>query len=440
VDPGPDINTHGYFRLGEDVRDFTSNLPLMLIHTFQTREVRRQDYFWVPAHAMVMEPDEAGITALLGTPTVDTTIGIQVRGSSTRNQPKHSYAIEWWDAHGNDDNIKVAGLAKESDWILFAPLRFDRALIRNRIAYELSNRIGRCAPRTRSIELFMVENRAERFHEDDYRGVYTLVEKIKRGENRVAIDKLTAEHTELPDITGGFIFKIDRLGEDATGFNAGGSEGNGRPLSLVYPKEELVTSVQMAYLISYLDDFAAALNAPDHLHPTTGRHYSEWIDVDEWIDHHIINLLTKNPDGLRLSSYFYKPRDGKVKAGPVWDFDRTMGSRDGRDADPEGWHPGSGTAFWTAFWWNQLFNDPEFFDAYWARLDELIQTEFTPERLSALVDEMAAELEGGPAYRNAAKWPDYAHPDGYDAAVRHLRGWLVARSEWIAAHIGIEAP
>ena len=36
----------------------------------------------------------------------------------------------------------------------------------------------------------------------------------------------------------------------------------------------------------------------DFTHPVTGQHYSAYIDVDAWIDHHILNTLAKNVDAL----------------------------------------------------------------------------------------------------------------------------------------------
>ena len=52
-----------------------------------------------------------------------------------------------------------------------------------------------------------------------------------------------------------------------------------------------------------------------------------YIDLDSWIDYHLHQTLVFNADALRISAYFYKPRDGKIVQGPLWDFDRCL------------WHP-----------------------------------------------------------------------------------------------------
>ncbi len=431
VVPEPDVNTPSYFRLTGGLADETSNLPVLLINTFETGEIATNGTEFVPAHMMIMEPDEEGVSRLLGQPTIDTPIGIKVRGSSTRNQPKHSYRLETRDAHGEDDGVEIAGMAKEGDWILFAPLRFDQAYIRNRLAYEISNRMGRWAPATRNVEVYLSGDRDTRFRNSDYLGVYTLIERIEPDPNRLVIHRMTPADNQLPELTGGYVFKIDRTAPGDSGFNAGGSEDANRRLNMVFPDVDEVTPAQMAYLIDWIDTFAEALNAPDFHHPTLGTHYSEYIDVDAWIDHNIVNQFTRNPDGLRLSSYLHKPRNGKLIAGPVWDFDRTMGSRDGRDEDPDTWSNG----LFTALWWNRLFDDPEFEAAYWARFREVIETILTPGELSDMIDELSADLEQGAALHNYAAWSDYQHPAGWPAAVEHLRWWVTTRSDWIAANI-----
>ena len=48
-----------------------------------------------------------------------------------------------------------------------------------------------------------------------------------------------------------------------------------------------------------------------------------------------------NVDWGRLSAYYHKDKLGKVNAGQFGDFDRNMGSEDGRDANPRTWD-GSG--------------------------------------------------------------------------------------------------
>ena len=132
-------------------------------------------------------------------------------------------------------------------------------------------------------------------------------------------------------MTGGFILRIDKGVPD---FDAAG-----RRLQFVYPDPEDMAlparRPQFDFIRAFIDDFGQAASAADFSHPSTGQHYSAFIDVDAWIDHHIINALAKNVDGLRFSAYFHKERGGRLAAGPVWDFDRSFGTPyDPRAAEP----------------------------------------------------------------------------------------------------------
>ena len=83
--------------------------------------------------------------------------GIKTRGSSTGGQGKPSYALEVWDENNRDRDVSILGLPADSDWVLYAPFTFDRALINNAFVYDLSNRIGRYAVRTRFVEMYVNE-------------------------------------------------------------------------------------------------------------------------------------------------------------------------------------------------------------------------------------------------------------------------------------------
>ena len=114
-------------------------------------------------------------------------IGIEIRGSSSQFFDKKSYGFETWDEAGEDLNVSLAGYPEEEDWILYGPYS-DKSLIRNVLIYNLSNQIDRYATKTKFYNLDI---------NNQFLGVYVLMEKIKRDKNRVDISKNKAE-----DISG----------------------------------------------------------------------------------------------------------------------------------------------------------------------------------------------------------------------------------------------
>ena len=365
---------------------------------------------------------------------------LRLRGSSTYGLSKPSLDLELWQPDSSADRqAALLGMPEDGDWILYAPYYYDEALIRNSLGYALSNAIGRYAPRTVAVEIFLAEH-GQPVDLDDYLGVYILTEEIERGGDRVDVTAIGPEDNDEPEVTGGYVFKRDRAGDDESGFSAGEAGGRfsfGYPLVWVDPSEEERTTAQQLYLSGELDDLAWALVAADHTSPQTQRHYSEIIDVDSFIDHHILNVLFKNPDAFRLSGYMHKDREGPVVAGPLWDLDRTAGANDSRATYPTWWDASNQTSDTTYVfefgWYGAMFDDPDFSAAYWARWEELLAGELSAESVAARIDAQAAALAEAGA-RNAARWG----AADFDGEIAALKVWMATRTAWIEACIATE--
>ncbi len=133
-------------------------------------------------------------------------IGIEQRGSISNQWWffQKSFGLETRDIFGNDSSAVILGMPMETDWILYSPYD-DRTLMRNVITYELARQMGYWAPRTKFCELLIND-----FLAWDYQGVYVMMEKIKRDNNRVDIAKLDADENTGDDLTGGYIFAVDK--------------------------------------------------------------------------------------------------------------------------------------------------------------------------------------------------------------------------------------
>ena len=126
----------------------------------------------------------------------DYKIGIEIRGGSSQMFPKKSYGFETKTSDWSEDlDVSLGGFPEEEDWILYGPYS-DKSLIRNKLTFDLSNSIGYKASRVKFYNLFI---------NNDYKGLYVLMEKIKRDQNRVNITELEGDN-----VNGGYIIKIDK--------------------------------------------------------------------------------------------------------------------------------------------------------------------------------------------------------------------------------------
>ncbi len=167
-------------------------------------------------------------------------IGIEYRGSTSLSFPKFPYGFETRDETGEDKSVSLLGMPKESDWTLNASYN-DKTLMRDGLAYILAGDIMAYAPRVRYTEVII---------NDEYQGIYLLVEKIKRDKNRVDIEKLEPTDNDGDALTGGYIIKLDK----ETGSNSGqGWISPFKPYTNAwqntffqfdYPKASLITQAQ----------------------------------------------------------------------------------------------------------------------------------------------------------------------------------------------------
>ncbi|HXT39817.1 MAG TPA: CotH kinase family protein, partial [Candidatus Angelobacter sp.] len=420
--PGP-LHSESYILLNANVINFTSNLPVIVIHTLGAGSISASVSKF--ANMSFYEP-ENGRTSLTNAPTLSTRAALRVRGSSTAGYPKQSWAVEFWDDFNNDKNASPLGLPEESDWVLYAPNNFEPVLIHNPFILDLSNQIGRYASRARFVEVYL-NTAGGAVSSANYNGIYVLEEKIKTGKNRVDIDKLEPENVNPPEVTGGYMMKIDRLDPGDNGFFAAG-----QPIAYVDPKEQDITLPQRApqqqYLQNYMDEFGNALFIND---PVTG--YPAYVDVGSWIDHHILNVMAFNVDALRLSAYFYKERNGKLFFGPIWDFDRALDSTDGRDSNPRVWRSQTqdlGTDFFNYPWWGEMFNDIDFWQKWIDRWQDLRVDKFSLTNMNALIDSLANTVRQEQP-REQTRWGVTPRGGSYQAEVNLLKNWLASRVNFI---------
>ena len=435
--------TEAYSFMEPGLAAFSSNLPLIILDTFGERVPFGRK---IPVEARFVDT-RTGRSTLLGSPDFEGLGEINVRGHTSLRYPKHSYHFQTKQEGAGSHKVPLLGLPKESDWVLYAPYP-DKSLMRDVLGYELSNLIGRYAARTRFVEVFLNDAHGL-LTKRNYLGVYVFEEKIKRGKNRVDIQKLTPEDITEPKISGGYIIKKDHSDQIDNADNNlpmfGGSPSrkessfrskNGGQFFYVEPKGDQITPEQKAWLRGYINKFERVLYSDDFKDPKTG--YAAFIDPDSFIDHHLLVELSKNIDGFRFSTFYYKDRGGRLNMGPIWDWNLSFGNANSRDGfNPEGW-------YWSQLddrqysWFRRLFEDPDFAQRYVDRWGELRAKQFTIVKIMARIDELAALLEESQT-RNFHRWPvlgRHVWPNAFvgksfSEEIEFLKQWTRQRIEWM---------
>ena len=415
--------------------DFTSsNLPIFMIDTHGEKIV---DPYRIPADMKIIFNDEGKRNYLTDTIfDYNGHIGIELRGSSSMQWPKKPYHFETHNSSGEDLNVSLLGMPEENDWDLHNPFS-DKTLIRNVLAYKISNDLGRYASRTRLCELWLNE---------EYRGVYVLTEQIKRDKNRVDIARLDSSNVDGMDLTGGYIIKIDKN----EGEEVGGWRSKLRTYyQYHYPKPSVILDVQKDYIINFMDTFEKVMNSPGYADPDTG--YTKYFDVDAFVDFCIVNEISKNVDGYRLSTFMYKDRDsngGLLTLGPVWDFNLSFGNANYYDGESiENWNVETLIRetkgdYSPPFWMEIIWKDAEFRSKFAERWKKLRTSKLHTDTLLAYIDALADTLNEAQK-RNFTLWPilgQYVWPNFFiggtwEEEIEYLKEWIRGRAQWIDRHI-----
>lgn len=396
--------------------------------------------------------DEPKVPAALTIKRLDSTlyegiIGIEIRGESSQFFDKKSYGFETWDSQYNDLDVALIGFPEEEDWILYGPFS-DKSLIRNKLIYELSNRMGRYTTKTEFVELTI---------NYEYKGLYIFMEKLKRDKNRIDISKL--ENTDIDEelISGGYIIKIDKSDmEDGsyTDYNSfqsqfdvfGNENGDIRiNFNYEYPKPGEIHANQKNYIKNYFYEFESSLASNNFKDPING--FRKYIDEDSFIDFFILNELSNNVDGYRLSTYLQKDRNEKLVIGPIWDFNLSFGNADycgGERYDVWCFKFNERCLgdYWNVpFWWNRLLEDEKFVDKLKNRWNQLRSNTLSDNNILTLIEEQYSFLnnETDIINRNFNKWkifgiyiwPNSFIGNNYYEEIDFLKNWIKERTKWL---------
>lgn len=326
-------------------------------------------------------------------------ISIKGRGNSTWGMPKKPYQVKF------DSKKELLGMPKDKTWVLLANYT-DKSFIRWETACDFS-RIS-CldwTPRTRFVELFM---------NDVYRGNYVLCEKIKISDDRVDVGD------------NGYILEVDQLSRLDVGDVYFQTD---RILCNIKDPELDFDSDSFNWIKDYVTASERALYSENFLDEEKG--YKNYIDINSFVDWYLINEIAKNNDAVFFSScYMNIKRGGKLKMGPIWDFDIAFGNCNYNDNWKE-----EGFYIKSASWISRMFEDPEFvklvklrYEFFYSMRDEILQK---ISENACMLKYSAVENDNIWHTLYTWTWPNHSIMGSYENEVTNMKSWLIKRMDWL---------
>ncbi len=391
---------------GEMTKDYTvyvhafTGLPVLWIETEDRAPITSKDNY-VPARFCLVEDV---VTRSPG--DVIETIGqIKGRGNTSWSMPKKPYRLKF------SEKVSLLGEPADKSWVLLANYS-DKTMLRNATAFymgEMSN-IG-YTPRSHFVEVIL---------NGSYDGTYQLCEKLKISKHRVNVGDdgflMEIDEKENPE-ENPINFRIKHIRNPIYIKDPDVKPGDD---SYNYAKDFMVTADSVLFSANFMD-------------PEEG--WQKYIDMDSFVDWYLVNEIAKNNDAIFFSScYMNLARGGKVRMGPLWDFDIAFGNINyGDNFDVSG--------FWIRVlpWFNRLFQDPAFvarvkehFDYFYNHRDNIFnEINLNARYLHRSVQEN--ENRWGILYNTT--WPNYDVWGNYQNEVQNMKGWLSRRLDWLKANL-----
>ena len=411
-----------------------SNLPIVIITTPAGQDI--QDDPRIICHMGIID-NGFNVRNYLTDPftNYDGRIAIEIRGSTSQQYPKKGYGFETQDSLGNNLQVAILGMPPENDWILNGPYP-DKTMIRNALTFDLARKMGHYASDYRYCELVI---------DGDYRGVYIMMERIKRDANRVNIEDVHVPNLWDDTLTGGYIVKVDKLTGEV-GYTWTSNYDSEVVFQFHDPEFDEMNSFQASYMENIINEFENVINGPLFDDPNLG--YSKYINTQSFYDFFILQELGRTVDGYRSSSFLYKDKDGfswnaKLNAGPMWDFNLSYGNADYCDADlTTGWQYNFNNVcnFTTSipFWWKKLLQSPTYANGLRCRWEELRNGPLSTSNINYFIDSVANYIQEG-RIRNFQRWPiigQYVNWNGFVGAtyqedLDYLKTYIQNRALWI---------
>lgn len=265
---------------------------------------------------------------------------IKTRGNYSFKMKKKSFTIKF------PYKMRLLGLNKDKSFVLLANA-CDESHIRDAIGLDLAKAMGIPASRYAYLKLY-INNR--------YQGLYQITNKVKVGKqtlNITDLDELNEQVNPRPlheyatfahgmkdqyilrkgvllerspdDITGGYLLDNSSTNNIYNNDVSGFVSHAGDLVRIRSPKYASVEEVE--YISDWYDQMEKAVHSSDGYNSQTGKHYSDYLDVESFAHYYLLNEVLMNLDGGWSSFMMYKDSDSlnpRIYAGPAWDFDRSL--------------------------------------------------------------------------------------------------------------------
>lgn len=277
----------------------SENLPVIMITAEDEKDLLRTDEFenkkYIETGSMVML-DENGKTVCR-----ENLKRLKVRGNLTATLDKKPLTFSFHNPVG------LCGMSPAVKWNLLANAT-DGSYIRNKLVLDLANKCtDDYEPDGEFVEVYL---------NGIYQGLYLLTEAVQVDDNRLALS---------PDENWFLEIELDFRKEEDISYV---TTDRGQIFAILLDAGTNGQGGEKEQIEYMLNDIESALFAGDGISGISGKPLPELIDLDSWAVAWLVQEISGDHDTGIASQFSYtkSKKEPVLYAGPVWDFDGTMGN------------------------------------------------------------------------------------------------------------------
>lgn len=231
---------------------------------------------------------------------------IHGHGNSTWNAnptKKQPYNIKFTEDDSYDDGRKVRllGMRENSKWCLLADAS-EKSFLRTRVAHYLGEQVG--------IDYAIQCSYANVYMGSEYVGAYYLIERTTAVDDALDLELATGDN-----MNGSWVFEFDNFSGGSNQFKVDGVK---------VTVKSTVDGCSYKALKKFMQEVSVALNDSKGYNKTTGKYYYDYIDLESYAKFLLVREFSMDYDLVVDHWAYYDAEEGKINAGPLWDFNNSM--------------------------------------------------------------------------------------------------------------------
>ena len=250
----------------------------------------------------------------------DGSVGIRLRGNSTMTARKRPYRIKF------DEKKSLFGLKANKSWVLLADY-YDQSYIRNYTAFTLADYFD-------NMDFVATPHHVALMINGEFKGLYLLCEQMDEKKGRADVDE---EFDINTDTNFPFLVELDYYAqnEGVHGIDNFYVESVYNYVEIKFPEADERGATKgddpvFDYIYEYINAAFKTITTNQKVEVSFSEQpvgLEDLIDVDSLVDYYLVNEIMVNTDNHYKSIYLHKTKDGKMKFGPIWDFDFSMATK-----------------------------------------------------------------------------------------------------------------